>query len=133
MERLKLLAKKKGVSESVIFTGFLSKEKLVSVYHEADLFISSAAYEGFGINILEAMAAGNPVIATRTGVALDLENVVLTYEYGNSEKLGQLINGIISDEELAKEMGQKGAEIASNFSWDKVINQLILLYKEMAD
>jgi glycosyltransferase involved in cell wall biosynthesis len=133
MDRLKALAKKNGVSESVFFTGFLSKKKLISAYHEADLFISSAAYEGFGINILEAMAAGNPVIATKTGVALDLEDAVLTYEYGNSEKLGQLIDRVLSDEEVAKEIGQKSAEIASNFSWDKVINQLLLLYKEMID
>ncbi len=130
-EKLKSLAKEYRVNDHLIFSGYISKEELTAAYHEADLFISSSAYEGFGINILEAMAVGKPVIATKTGIALDLEDTILTYDYGDYKRLGQLIHKVLEDRIFAEELSIKALKISDGFSWDEVVYKTLLLYKKL--
>jgi glycosyltransferase involved in cell wall biosynthesis len=58
-----------GLQDRVRLLGF--QESLADVYHAADVFLSTSDYEGFGLAIVEAMASGLPVVATRVGGVVD--------------------------------------------------------------
>ncbi|MFH1858622.1 MAG: glycosyltransferase family 4 protein, partial [Candidatus Omnitrophota bacterium] len=62
--RLESRLLEKGLSEKVVLTGQLGYEELVTYYHQADLYIHCSNKESFGMTVLEAMAAGLPVIAS---------------------------------------------------------------------
>jgi glycosyltransferase involved in cell wall biosynthesis len=64
---LERLAEELGISPQVEFTGRLSRAEVARAYREANCFVLPSLYEAFGVVLIEAMAAGLPVIATRSG------------------------------------------------------------------
>ena len=70
LEKNKLLAKKLGVEKQVIFTGY--RKDVAIFYHMADLFLFPSYREGLPVAVMEAMASGLPVVATRIRGSSDL-------------------------------------------------------------
>ncbi len=68
-ERLPALVRELGLTERVIFTGYLDDGDLVQLYNQAAVFVYPSQYEGFGLPVIEAMACGAPVV-TSDGSAL---------------------------------------------------------------
>jgi glycosyltransferase involved in cell wall biosynthesis len=66
-EALRSLVNSLGIGGSVVFAGTVSKEELLKLYQGAALFALPSTQEGLGIVVLEAMACGTPVVATRCG------------------------------------------------------------------
>ncbi len=66
-ENLEALADELGIRDEVEFTGRISREEVSRGYREANCFILPSLYEAFGVVLIEAMASGLPVIATRSG------------------------------------------------------------------
>lgn len=66
-ENLEALADELGIAEAVEFTGRISREEVSRGYREANCFVLPSLYEAFGVVLIEAMASGLPVIATRSG------------------------------------------------------------------
>lgn len=69
---LQALAKKNGLSERIKFTGYLSRDEVRFEMTRADSFVLSSQYETFGVVLIEAMAMGLPVVATRCGGPEDI-------------------------------------------------------------
>ena len=91
-------------------------------------------YEAFGIVLLEAAAAGTPVVATRVGgipEAMAEEKNGLLVEYNDPESLSNSIFTIMNDEQLSIEMGIFGRDFSKNFSWTSIVNQLESEYFEL--
>ncbi len=70
-KRLETLAKDQGVSDQVLFIGYISEKELPALYRTADVFVMPSAKEGFGIVFLEAAASGIPVVGGQEGGSLD--------------------------------------------------------------
>ena len=106
---LELLREQLGLSSWVVFAG--SRRDIPRVLHAVDAFVLPSLYEGFGIAILEAMAAGKPVIATAVGgipeFVLSGETGLLV-EPGNVEALADAIDRLLSHPQQARTMGAKG-------------------------
>jgi len=66
-EELELHAKKLGITDRVVFLGRLSREEMQLEMQGADCFVLPSRFEAFGVALIEAMATGLPVIATRSG------------------------------------------------------------------
>lgn len=107
-------------SGDIIVTGNLEFKKIAALYQHAKMFVFPSLYEGFGIPVLEAMAAKTPVILARNS---SLEEVggeaALYFETGNSADLTSCMQRIIEDDVLSGELVRKGSEHVANFSWEK--------------
>ena len=64
---LEALVQEKALTEQVTFLGSLTREQVRQEVSEADAFVLSSEYETFGVVVIEALALGKPVIATRCG------------------------------------------------------------------
>lgn len=122
---LEVLREQLGLCSWVVFTG--SRRDIPRVLHALDAFVLPSLYEGFGIAILEAMAAGKPVIATAVGGIPEFvlpDETGLLVEPGNVDALADAIDRLLSDPQLAHTMGTKGKMRArESYHISKVVRQ----------
>ena len=124
-----------GVAHAVRCPGWVDGEKKQRVLREADLFVLPSYCEGLPIALLEAMARGMPVIATRVGGIPDMiEHGVngLLVEPGAPEALARSIVALLTDEPLRARLRQAAHRDARNrYSTEAVVDELARLYGEL--
>jgi glycosyltransferase involved in cell wall biosynthesis len=105
------------IKNKIINFSNISRELLKSILFEADIFVHPALYEPFGIAVLEAMATGKAIIATRIGgIPEILANSGILINVC-SEELKNALELLISDLELRKKYFTLAKERAKNFNW----------------
>jgi glycosyltransferase involved in cell wall biosynthesis len=111
----------------VIFTGQVSDEKLATYYKDADVFIFPSYSESFGYSIIEALYAGLPVVATRTGVVpyLEKHGFVSGVDYGDAEDMANRIYQSFRDSTSIKiKLAAQTAFFAKSFSMASFVDSL---------
>jgi glycosyltransferase involved in cell wall biosynthesis len=103
---------------NVTYLGRVSDDELVELYRGAVAYVDTSRYEGFGFQVLEAMACGTPVLATG-GTSIP-EIVGDAGVICAPEELGAQLERVLSDEELAAQLRTKGLARAAEFTWDRV-------------
>ena len=132
--KLKELVKELNIEENVNFLGYVSEIEKYSYYKSADVCVFPSIYEPFGIVLLEAMACGKPVVASNVGgipFVVEEGKTGLLFESGNVEDLADKIMTILKNEELREKMGEAGRERAKEFTWDKIAERTVEVYKEI--
>ncbi|MBF0521284.1 MAG: glycosyltransferase family 4 protein [Nitrospirae bacterium] len=129
IEKYKRFSKKLGVMERCIFLGPV--KTIESVYSAGDVFVLPTLYDPFSNASLEAMAAGLPVITTKTnGVSELIENEIngaILDDPLNAEALADTINAVIPH---AVEMGKSASVKAGGFSIERASFEFISLIEE---
>jgi glycosyltransferase involved in cell wall biosynthesis len=121
-----------GLNERTHFTGFVTGELKNLLLQGADLYALTSHSENFGIAVLEALAAGLPVLVT-PGVAL--ASIVQEHQLGyvtelNITTIAQTLDDYFSYPEEAKAMGQRACQfILENYTWDKIAVRMIEVYQ----
>jgi starch synthase len=106
-----------NIKNKIINFSNISRKLLKSILFEADIFVHPALYEPFGIAVLEAMATGKAIIATRTGgIPEILANAGLLINV-SSEELKNALEMLITDVELRKKYSKLAKERAKIFNW----------------
>ncbi len=131
------LAIELGLADAVTFAGRVSDADLLSTYAAADVFALPSInigwkFEGFGLALLEASAAGLPVIGSRDcGAADAVQDGVtgLLVEQGDVQGLADALTRLLRDRELAHKMGAAGRTFAQAHTWDAAAARLIALYE----
>jgi len=121
-----------GLDENVRLLGWVERQELLNLYHACDIFVLPAIeikrdVEGFGIVLIEANAAGKPVVSTRLGgipdAVEDGKSGVLV-EAGTWDELASTIIDLLSNEALRKNMGYLGRKRAkTQFDWPVIARQ----------
>lgn len=132
------LADRLGVSGRIHFVGEISDELLPAYYHASDLFVlpSTLRSEAYGLVLLEAMAAGKPVISTELGTGTSWINVHgqtgLVVPPSSAPDLAAAANLLLQDETARQEMGRRARERAfQEFPIDRMVQRVCDLYKEL--
>ncbi len=128
------LATELGVGDQISILGPLVRWRLLQAYASADLMVLPSLFESFPIVLLEAMAAGLPVVASRVGgIAEVVEEgrTGLLVEPGNPRDLAHALELLISDPKLRRAMGRRGRERAQDYSWDMVAQRVRQVYEEV--
>jgi len=133
--RLRRLAYRLGVHDSLIMLGHVSHEKMPHVYSISDVVVLPSLREGTPLVLLEAMACGKPVVATRVGGIPEIvkhgENGLLVRPK-DIEGLSKAILTLLEDPDLREEMGKKARRRAvKEFDWDIKADEVIRVYKEV--
>jgi glycosyltransferase involved in cell wall biosynthesis len=87
--KLRALAAQLGLGENVIFESWADSATLVSYYKTADLFLNTSLYEGYGMTLVEAHAAGCAMISTDVGVAREVGAKIVGW---TAEEVAGIIN-----------------------------------------
>ncbi len=123
---LEQLIKFYNLGDYVVFLKF--RQDIPQILQEIDLIVVPSVAESFGRTSLEAMAAGKPVVATRTGGSAEIVVDSLTgylVPPGDHEKLADAIIKILSDRQAAEKMGHAGRErAASLFSVERYVSSI---------
>ncbi|HKZ51188.1 MAG TPA: glycosyltransferase family 4 protein [Dehalococcoidia bacterium] len=122
--------------EDVVFVGFVPEEELPRYYRTAHICSSPATgNESFGIVLLEAMAAGKPVVASNIeGYAYVVTEGVegLLVRPRDEGALAQALLRLLADEDLRSSLGRQGQRRAEEFAWDRIAKQVLALYERAA-
>ncbi len=132
-EPLRSLAHRLGVSDRVAFVGKLSRAELLQEYAQAQFFVLPSIFEPFGIVLLEAMAAGLPVIASRVGGIPEIVEdgrTGLLVEPGNPGALAEALRHLCRDEVLRRSMGHSAREQVAHYDWDLIVPRILSVYAE---
>lgn len=122
-----------GISDSVVFTGFLNMEELVVAYRRASAFILPSLYEGFGLPVLEAMASHTPVICANAGSLPEVAgDAAFYFDPGNIQEIAGLIEDLLGDEGRLNQYTDLGYQRAKSFSWEETARQTLAIYQECA-
>ena len=117
---------------SIITTGYISDEDLAYLYQGARCFVYPSLYEGFGLPVLEAMAAGCPVITSNVSSLPEVagEAAILVNPKKTSE-IAQAINEIIAIPQLSQNLRKKGLVQVNKFSWQKTARETLRAYESL--
>jgi len=130
---LKDLADKLGVSNDTVFAGF--RDEIPRVLAAIDIFVLPSLWEGFPVSVIEAMASGKPVIASRAGgipEAIVEGETGLLVPPGDVPALEKAIEALAGSPELAKKMGEAGRKKAgSEFGIEKMISKTEGVYERL--
>ncbi|MGD2205413.1 MAG: glycosyltransferase family 1 protein [Anaerolineae bacterium] len=124
------IVKELNLDSRVHFVGRVSSKDLLYLYNAAELLTHPAFYEGFGLPPLEAMACGLPTIVSDVA---SLPEVVgdagLLVDPHNVDELTVAMWRVLNDEELRREMQEKGLRQASRFSWQRAARETLAIYQ----
>jgi glycosyltransferase involved in cell wall biosynthesis len=121
-----------GISEHVTFIGYLPEEQKRYVYAKSDVYVMPSISEPFGITALEAMVSGTPVILSKTSGAAEITPHVLTVDFWDINGLAEKIIALLRYKVLSKTLSKAEFEDAIRMTWDKVADETIRVYKEVA-
>jgi glycosyltransferase involved in cell wall biosynthesis len=128
--RLEALIRNLGLDRAVRLVGFV--DDVSSMLHAVDVFVTAGTSEGFGLAVLEAMAAGKPVVAPRIAplteiVADGTAGVLVPPE--DPPALADAVLGLLRNAEAARRMGYAGrACVAEHFTLERMARDMLGVY-----
>lgn len=111
--------------------GVLSEEELDGYYRGATALVHPALREGFGLPMLEAMAAGTPVVASAEAVPSVLVQGTLTFPAGDARALAARLVETLEDEGLRGRLVNEGLMLAERLTWDRCARETAAVYHEI--
>jgi glycosyltransferase involved in cell wall biosynthesis len=132
--RYRKLAHRLGVAERITFLGALAGAELKDYLATCDICVFPSVYEGFGIAILEAMAAAKAVITSARGgqadFARDGRNARLV-DSGEPGALAFAMNELLDNAELRRSLGEQAARTAREYRWPAIASDYAALYGQI--
>lgn len=130
-----------GLSGNVVFAGSVTNRELPSLYAASDVFVlpsivdSRGDTEGLGVVLLEAIAAGTPVVASNVGGIPDIvihNKTGLLVEQKNPGQLAGAMLKLLGNAPLSKRLvAAAKAHVAKNYSWESVAGRFYFLYRSV--
>ncbi len=134
IKKYQALAKDAQISENIIFTGTVTKDKLIDLYLAGDLYMMLSRFDTFGMVVLEAMAAGLPVMISSQVGARDLvkdeKNGFIIPDVSDYDYIASRLT-LLLDKKTRAQMSATAHQTATENTWDKVAKKYSDLYDEV--
>lgn len=118
--------------ELVVLTGFVPDEELPLLHSGAEVLVYPSLYEGFGMPVLEAMACGTPVIASKvTSLPEIVDDAGLLIDPENTDEIAQAIFLLLTDPALREKLIGKGLERSKHFSVEQTCSKILSVLEQV--
>ena len=115
-----------NVRDRVTLTGWVSRAELYNLYDHALACIYPSTFEGFGMPVLEAMAAGVPVACSAIPPLREVaSDTALYFDPLDENAISSALAGIVGDEPLRANLSRSGREWARTFTWERAARQTL--------
>jgi alpha-1,3-rhamnosyl/mannosyltransferase len=122
-----------GHPQALVARGPVEEAELLRLYRGAAALVYPSQYEGFGLPILEAMACGIPVLASRTPSAEEVGgDAALLLPPDDAGAWTSALRGVLSDAHCSADLRQRGAARAALFTWSRTARATYEVYRECA-
>lgn len=116
----------------ITVTGYISPQELAAWYAKASIFAFPSLDEGFGMPVLEAMAAGVPVVTSNRSALPEVAgDAALLVNPECVEELVEALRDLTQGEELRKSVARRGTDRARQFTWEKAVAETWEVYREL--
>ncbi|MBA2454416.1 MAG: glycosyltransferase family 4 protein [Chloroflexia bacterium] len=122
-----------GLGDRVKLTGFVSEQDKLDLYRAATAFVFTSTYEGFGLNPLEAMACGTPVISSNRSSLPEVVGDGGILIDPTPGEIAAALAVLLNDANLQEALRQRGLEQAHTFSWSETARQTVQAYRDVLD
>ncbi len=130
-ERLERLALELGVAAKVRFTGRLDNAALPPLYRTASVVVNPSRTDNLPISLLEALAAGVPIVSTDVGgipYVVEHGATALLVAPGDADAMAAAILRLLEDRALASQLRAAGIDAARRYAWPRVRGELFAVY-----
>ena len=132
-EQVHKYAASSPVRDKIKFCGFVDNKHLSALYRYAGLYVFPSFCEGFGLPMLEAMAAGVPVACSdRTSLPEIGAGAALTFNPDNCQDIADNITKILGDDALRNNLIEKGFERVKDFDWQKHAEKIVAEFEKLS-
>lgn len=133
-EELRQLALKLGVAGRLSILGPVDDATLAGLYRQATLLCMPSLGEGFGLPVIEAMAAGLPVVASDLPAIREVAgDAALLIPPGDVDALAAALSRLVEDEQLGSRLRRVGPERASAFTWERTAALTVRAYQAVLE
>lgn len=134
MDELQKLTQKLNLTDSVHMLGKVTdKNEKQKLFLSANVFVLNTFYEGMSNTIIEAMAQGLPVVATRSGGNTEFvnDNNGILVDYNNTQQITKAVIGLLSNPQKAEQLGKCGKQKSNQYTWSALVEKNIKLIQEI--
>ncbi len=132
-ETIRAAAARLGLEPSLTMTGYLPAQDLPKIYRLATALVFPSLCEGFGLPIVEAMAAGLPVVAALNSAIPEVgADAALYFPAEDPEALAGKIRLVLENPGFRQELAVRGRKRAGDFSWERSAAETLKFYVETA-
>ena len=129
---LDALIQQAGLSAEVILTGCVAPEWMPALYAHADLFVYPSRYEGFGLQTLEAMSYGVPVVIANAAALPEIAgDAAARFEPESAEDLAVAMARVLTDDAYRRTLITRGSARVAQFSWRVMAEQTLAAYRQV--
>jgi glycogen synthase len=131
---LREICRGNGTEENLKFLGRVTEEEKIRLFRAADVYVLPTRYEGFGLPLLEAMAAGVPVVSSDIPVVSEIvqngRNGLLA-KLEDPEDLARCVIEAVKDQDLRRKIVQGGLEtVEKRYDENTIVNRILGVYRE---
>ncbi len=132
MERQMLMeAANLGISDKVLFTGFLRGDDWTSIFTVVDLFVMPSVSEPFGIAPLESIIGGTPVLISKQSGVSEVLSHALKVDFWDTEDMANKILSVISHRSLWETLWGNSREEVKKVTWDSASKKCVDYYEKI--
>jgi glycosyltransferase involved in cell wall biosynthesis len=117
-----------GISDKIIFTGFLRGEETDAIFRAADLYVMPSVSEPFGLVALESASRGTPVLISKQSGVSEVLKHSLKADFWDTDEMTDKIIAVLENKPLLEDLQKNGRIEASGVTWDKAAEKLVNLY-----
>ena len=132
--RVERAMRKAGLSDRVVFTGTIEGPTKAAAFATADVFVLPSHSEGFSLSVLEALAAGVPLVVSERCYFPEIAEQSAGFVTPVDEQaVAEAVDALLSDAELRRTMGENARALAQKYAWPGLAARMADRYRDIVE
>lgn len=125
------LASDLGLSDKIVFAGFVRNEELTRLYRAADLFVMPSVSEPFGLTALEASVNGTPILVSKQSGVSEVMTHALKSDFWDVDDMADKIVNVLESRGLHDTLADFGRRDAEHATWESAAGKCVDIYRSL--